>query len=366
MMIHTLMRPVGLALMMTGIGLSATSVSATGEATLRIESLTTNSVTAASLLDYYGSGNDGGLLAITTSHVLVGYDAGGNVSDGVAFPLDSFNSGVAAEFADESVILVNDLSDQTAYAFAAPDVVPLGLGRQFTWDELAELDALGNVVSRISLSPAIVIESDEVSNETCINVGSGSGVIGVWDLCTGTFWTIDLPSGTVTSYTDGVADFLDYNDENLWPTYDYSETHNEDGQPRVSSGVLEYFDGTWHMALPAENYDGDLASIARFSVFEPSVSPEVILDFEGSNPDLYTFSVSPSAGIWCAYTEVAPEFLYGFFNNEMMGCWDATFTVTTPEALPSTGVSSEVALLVGLGSVAAGAVLTVGRRRRLA
>lgn len=359
---YILWRFLGLSLVVAGLGLSSTSVSAAGEATFKIDSLTVDNRVVVDMDDLSDFDDDGGLVAITPSKVLVGFEVAGSVNGGVAYGLD-LTSPTAADFAEESVILVNDLADQSAYVFPAPDVSIASIGGQFTWDEIVKLDASGNVASRVTLSPAIVIASDEVSNEDCINLGSGNGVIGVWDLCTGTFWQISLPSGTVTSFTDSVADFLDYNDENLWPVYDFTETDTLASQPGVNSGVLEYFDGTWYMALPAENYDGDVTSIARFSVFEPTASPEVILDLQDWGPDLYTFAVSTEAGIWCSRDESAPEEMYGpSRSDEMVGCWDGTFT--SVPALPSTGADSAVTLMLGLGFVATGAAVTVGSRRR--
>lgn len=362
---NTLWRSLGLSLVVAGLGLSSTSVSAAGEATFKIDSLTLNNPVVADMDDWDDFGDDGTLVAITTTKVLASYeDASRSDVGGVAYGLD-LTSPAAADFVEESVILVNDLSDQTAYVFPTPDVNVAAINGQFTWDEIVKLDSSGNVASRITLNPAIVIESDEVSNETCINLGSGNGAIGVWDLCTGTFWKIVLPSGAVTSFTDGVADFLDYNDESLWPAYDFTESDTLASHPVVNSGVLEYFDGNWYMTLPAENYDGELTSIARFSVFEPTVSPEVILDFEEVDPDVYSFAVSNTAGIWCTHDEGGADLLFGAGSgDEMIGCWDATFTATTPDALPSTGADSAVSLLIGLGLVAAGAAIAVGRGRR--
>lgn len=358
---NTLMRPLGLSLMVAGLGLAATSVSAAGEATFKIDSLTVDNRVVVDMDDYTGFYDDGGLVAITSSKVIVGFEADGGDDGGVAYGLD-LTSPVAADFATESVILVNDLSDQTAYVFPAPDVSVASIGAPFTWDEIVKLDASGNVASRVALNPTITIQTDD-GVETCVLVGSGSGVIGVWDICSGTFWTIAVPSGTVTAFTTGVAQFTDYDDGELWPVHGYTETDSEEGQPYVSSGVLEYFDGTWYMALPAQDDSDDIASIARFSIFEPSASPEVILDFQGSAPDMYTFAVSTEAGIWCSRDESAPEEMYGpSRSDEMVGCWDGTFT--SVPALPSTGADSAVTLMLGLGLVATGAAVTVGSRRR--
>ena len=365
----TLLRSLGLSLIVAGLGLSSTSVSAAGESTFKVTSLTTDNRVIADLGDHDPFYDDGGHIAITPSKVLLGFDLDASPAEsaGVAYGLD-LTSPAAADFAAESVVLVNDLADQSTYVFPAPDYSIASLETQFTWDEIVKLDASGNVASRISLNPAIVVASDEVSNETCVNVGSGNGVIGVWDLCTGTFWTIALPSGTVTSYTEGVADFLDYEDENLWPVYDFTETDNEEGQPSVSSGVLEYFDGAYHMLLPTEDYDGEIVSISRFSPFDPTASPEEVRPFslfgepgDEESPDLYSFAVSPSAGIWCAHTEnSSPELFGDVSHDESIGCWDATFSTV----LPSTGAGSAGTLVLGLGLVAAGAAVTVGSRRR--
>lgn len=342
------------------------------------------------------AGDDGGLVAITPTKVLRG-----GQSDGAAFPFD-MTSPVGADFHDESTLIVNDLRDQSTYVIQ-PDATPSGspdagdgkagsdlgaasLDGPFTWSSLVKLDDTGNLTATVvTLSQTISVAADAKyvdlttydGNRMCVHLASGHGAVGVWDVCSGTVWIVELPSGHVTK-TEGLATFADLEDDDVVPYNGSSETSDVAGMPSVASGVLEYIDGAYRFLLIASTLSGSnteyAKTIDRFSPFTRSAAPVEVLDlriadiaFYPSADDFYTFSVSPGAGLWCGHEESANSAFFHQLDPDARGetsfCADAVFEhqhKTTP-TLPPTGGGSATVFALGLMTVGL-ALLRISRR----
>lgn len=236
-------------------------------------------------------GDDGGFVAITTTQVLVtgddglaGYDhaltAPANRCDPVIQGWRT--SGTCSRpVTSRNAALFSDLRTQSAYLFdMSRDIAPKTISGFWPVAPYDETETPAS--TRVSLSEPIVVSPDF----PCTVTASGWGRAVIWDRCAGVLYDIALPSGIVTIDDSALqAEDLDLGS---------SEASNP--FPVRGHGVVEVIDGSIWLALAVGG-----TAIERISVQEITEEREVIRSFDTS--DIYAFTVSPQAGMWCAHIE---------------------------------------------------------------
>ncbi len=309
------------------------------------------SITSLTLDNAYsvdGATDDNGPIAISSSHVLW------NSEDGVEAYAIADLSGATLTGVGEATgeWMFTNIKTATAHYFVQTE----DDGNVHTITGIGTLNDDGTASSAqvIDLSEDLVLEETSATYGRCAHLGSGYGHVVIWDVCDGTMWNIDLPSGTVT-VTEGV------NTEATFGDRPFSD-RNEGMSLFNGWGVVEHVNGEYSMVeVRYDSSNGSRPAIARFPITDPDGTFEDILPLTGT-PDMGILAVNIEAGIWCTHTENGWA---DVDSDDGMGepttCMDASFNVQS--LLPSTGANSMFLVVTGLLLVAGGALALVRRQR---
>lgn len=308
------------------------------------------SITTLTLDNAYsvdGVTDDNSPIAISSTHVLW------NSENGIEAYAIADLSGATLTGVDEATgqWMFTNIKTATAHYFVQTE----GDGNVHTITGIGTLnnDGTTSSVPVIDLSEDLVLEETNADYGRCKHLGSGFGHVVIWDVCDGTMWNIDLPSGTVT-VTEGVNVESDFG---FRPFGD----KNEGADLFNSWGVVEHVNGQYAMVEVRRDDGLGLVAIARFPINDPNGTHEDLLALTGS-PDMGILAVNVDAGIWCTHTENGWA---DVGSDDGMGepttCMDASFNVQS--LLPSTGANSMLLVVTGLLLVAGGALALVRRPR---
>jgi titin len=267
---------------------------AAGQGVFKLESLTTNNITAVDINSTVG--DDRGGIALTTSRVLVN----GDTALG-RFDITSLGSPtvVASQNSTWMDAIVTDVKALKSYAFN------LNSSRTGNLTTLTLLnDSTGAQTSTvITLSSPIAVSGSGA-------LFSGYGRVAVW--ANNTLYDVSVPSGQVTSY--GSFSMPALQGAENWATW----------------GVIEYFSGQLHLA-----YAQNSSTISRVNVATGTVS--TIASSSAGYSDLASFTVNPRANRWYfRYEGRAGAFNFG--ASETVGYASASFNIGGEAPEPVTNI----------------------------
>ncbi|MCY7411956.1 MAG: LPXTG cell wall anchor domain-containing protein [Salinibacterium sp.] len=295
------------------------------------------------------AGDDDGMYGVTGTKFLFSGD-----DNTIAYDLLDLGNPYVTDVdnaTDQNNWLFSDLKTQTSYLFDALDTDADPDTLAFDISGIQPLDQTGDIDGAvIPLSEVVTIDNDA---DDCTIFASGYGRVAIWDGCAGVIYDIELPSGEVTTVT-GAALFTDY-DLTVPLALDNYETNNNVSQ----IGVVEY-DGTQLRILAvAGDGDGDTVGIYRYSVQDSTVVPTEVLSFNGEDPDIWKFTMSPATNQWCSGAESGWDTISDAGEDELAFCAGATFAIGAAAPAPAPGLAATGTDLAGY-LAAGGAVLLAG------
>ena len=245
--------------------------------------------------------------------------------------------------------LLNPSTDQYSSSWDLVSDLKTGDAYGLVWDvgyeaaALRPLDADGVAPSDdsedIELSYADGAAPHLVQDEGCLIAGNGYGVFGVWNVCEGQLWTIDLATASI-EYSNAAGSLLagDVTEEDgpIWMYDGFGLSLNDfEGGSWAITGVMETNGSDHSFVIPAINDDGMERAVERGSIgksawalvrFDPMSTgvAEELLDwrdsgfFDSTNYeyaddvwsdqlDFYKFIYSPETDAWYAHIECYQE-----------------------------------------------------------